>query len=132
RTVCVMTTLLTVDGLASMPTLGQRVLAGSAGLGRVVLWAHSCEMPDPWRWLGPEELLMTVGLCVPESAEAQVEFVRHLHRARIAGVTIGDDQIAPPITSAMLEEADRLGFPVLATAHTVPFVTVARTVSMAN
>jgi PucR family transcriptional regulator, purine catabolism regulatory protein len=115
-----------------MPTLGQEVLAGASGLDRVVLWAHSCEMPDPWRWLGPDELLMTVGLSLPESDLDQVEFVRRLDSAQLSGMTIGDDQMAPPISPSMLAEADRLGFPVLSTRHNVPFVVLGRTVSMAN
>ena len=127
-----MSALMTVKDLVSMPTLGQRLLAGGAGEGRVVLWAHTCEMPDPWRWLGPDELLMTTGLCIPHAQEAQVEFIRKLSDARLAGVTIGEEEMAPPLHPAMLREADRLAFPVLSTSHPVPFVTVARTVSMAS
>lgn len=115
-----------------MQTLGQRVLAGEKGLDRVVLWAHSCEMPDPWTWLGPDELLMTVGLCLPTGASDQVAFVQRLKAAQLAGMTIGDDQMAPPVTAAMLTEADRLDFPVLSTDHSVPFVVVGRTVALAN
>lgn len=124
--------LLTVKDLVSMPTLGQSLLAGEQGLGRVVLWAHSCEMPDPWRWLGPDELLMTTGLCIPAQEDAQVEFIRELDRARLAGITVGEEEMAPPLHPAMLQEAELLGFPVLTTSHPVPFVRLARTVSMAN
>lgn len=106
--------MLTVGDLVTMPTLGQRLLAGSEGLNRPVLWARSCELPDPWRWLGPDELLMTVGLCVPEHAEAQVQFIRRLAESSLAGVTIGDDDPALTLSLEMLNEADRLGFPVLA------------------
>ncbi|MBI0375469.1 PucR family transcriptional regulator [Streptomyces albiflaviniger] len=124
--------LLTVGDLLGMPTLGQRLLAGSQGLDRPVLWAHSCELPDPWRWLGPGELLMTVGLCVPEDAETQVEFIRRLADASLAGVTIGDDDPAPALSHEMLTEADRLGFPLLRTSLAVPFVSLGRTVALAG
>lgn len=124
--------LLTVGDLLGMPTLGQRLLAGSQGLDRPVLWAHSCELPDPWRWLGPSELLMTVGLCVPEDAKAQVEFIRRLADASLAGVTIGDDAPAPVLSHEMLTEADRLGFPLLRTSLAVPFVSLGRTVALAG
>lgn len=127
-----METLLSVGDLVAMPTLGQRVVAGDLGLSRVVLWAHSCELTDPWRWLGPDELLMTVGLCVPEDPGAQVEFVHQLAASKLAGVTIGDDEPAPTLSSEMLAEADRLGFPLLRTSIAVPFVSIGRTVALAG
>lgn len=124
--------MMTVGDLLAMPTLGQRLVAGAAGLENPVLWAHSCELPEPWRWLGPDELLMTVGLCVPEESGAQVEFIRRLANASLAGVTIGDDDPAPALSQEMLNEADRLGFPLLRTAVTVPFVSLGRTVALAG
>src|SRR3712207_7382967 len=48
-----------------------QVVAGAAGLDRPVLWAHTCETPEPTRWLGPNELLMTMGDCVPSGSRAQ-------------------------------------------------------------
>ena len=60
-----MTESLKVRNLLDMDALGTSLLAGQNGLDRVVLWAHSCEMPNPEQWLGPNELLMTVGLCIP-------------------------------------------------------------------
>ncbi|MFD1210731.1 PucR family transcriptional regulator [Arthrobacter sp. GCM10027362] len=123
---------LRVRNLVGMEALGTSLLAGADGLDRVVLWAHSCEMPSPERWLGPNELLMTIGLCIPPGEADQVEFIRRLHQAQLAGVTVGDDQMAPEITPGMLAEADRLGFPVMLTAHTVPFAVIGRTVAAAN
>ncbi|MBO4254647.1 hypothetical protein GRC12_12285 [Streptomyces griseorubiginosus] len=127
-----MADLLTVGDLVGMPTLGQTVLAGADGLDHVVLWAHSCEMPDPWSWLGPDELLMTVGLCLPTSSKDQVALIEHLKRAQLSGMTVGDDQMAPPLTPEMFAAANRLGFPILLTDHSVPFITVGRTVALAN
>ncbi|MFB8000393.1 PucR family transcriptional regulator [Streptomyces sp. NPDC056002] len=124
--------MLTLADVVAMPTLGQRVLAGAAGLDRVVLWAHSCEMPDPWSWIDRDELLMTVGLGLPRTPGEQTAFVRKLAAAGVAGMTVGDDGMAPPLTPELLQEAERLGFPILSTDHAVPFVVVARTVALAN
>lgn len=124
--------VLRVDDLVSTTSLDVTVLAGGAGLNREVLWAHSCEMSDPERWLGPHELLMTVGLCVPEDAEAQVGFVGRLDDAGLAGLMIGDHETAPPVSDAMLAEADRRAFPVLLAATHTPYAVVARHVAAAN
>lgn len=124
--------LLTVEDLASTASLRAKVLAGRDGLRREVLWAHSCEMPAPEQWLGPHELLMTVGLCVPASPEDQRDFIGRLDDAGLAGLMLGDHEIAPPVSPEMLAEADRRGFPVLLTDAQTPYAVVARHVAAAS
>ncbi|WP_434616110.1 PucR family transcriptional regulator [Arthrobacter sp. A5] len=123
---------LRIRSLTDIPALGSRVVAGAGGLDREVVWAHSCEMPDPTQWLGPDELLMTVGLCVPSAAEEQVSFIGRLDDSRLAAIAIGDELMSPPLSQAMLDEADRRGFPILLISHKVPFAAIGRTVAAAN
>ncbi|MFF5989485.1 PucR family transcriptional regulator [Prauserella flavalba] len=123
---------ITVQDIVSMDQLACSVVAGVDGLARPVLWAHSCELADPWTWLGRDELLMTVGICVPSGEQAQVRFIEQLDAKGIAGVALGDHLVAPPLTSAMLAKADELRFPVLSVRHTTPFAALARTVAIAS
>lgn len=123
---------ITVRDLVAMDQLACSVLVGTEGLDRPVLWAHSCELPDPWTWLGGQELLMTVGICIPEDAHEQVRFVDELAGKGLAGVALGDHHLAPPLTAAMLARAEELRFPVLLVRHTTPFAAVARTVAIAG
>lgn len=123
---------LTVAGLVSDPSLSTDVLSGAGGTDRPVFWAHSCEMDEPWRWLQPHELLMTVGHCVPSGSEAQRGFIAALDEAGLAGITIGRDGIAPHLTKALFEESDSRNFPVLRTNHRIPFAAIARLVASSN
>lgn len=123
---------ITVSALVAIPSLGTRVVAGASGVHRVITWAHACELDDPWRWLGDGELLMTTGIGVPSPAYAQACYVEKLAAAGLAGVAIGEDMLAPELSSRMLETSDRLGLPVLMTRGEVPFITLARTVAGAN
>ncbi|MCW2774528.1 MAG: putative purine catabolism regulatory protein [Nocardioides sp.] len=123
---------LTIDDLVAMEQLGCTVIAGADGGRRRVVWAHSCELEDPWNWVGADELLMTVGMCVPRDDAAQVRFVRRLREHGVAGVAIGDDLKGPPISAAMAAEADRLAFPVITVSHTIPFAALGRTVALAS
>src|SRR5439155_657594 len=52
---------ITVRELLQLPHLRLTLTAGQAGLGRQVSWVHSSDLPDPWEWLGPAELLLTNG-----------------------------------------------------------------------
>ncbi|GAA2623655.1 PucR family transcriptional regulator [Streptomyces vastus] len=123
---------LTLRELLAIPQITNKVLAGSAGLDRPVVWAHACEMPAPWDWVGEGELLMSIGHCVPADESGQARFVRHLAEAGLCGVALGDYPPMPRLSQAMLDTADDLGFPVLLTAHDTPFSVVARAVATAN
>ncbi|WP_347338853.1 PucR family transcriptional regulator ligand-binding domain-containing protein [Mycolicibacterium sp. P9-64] len=123
---------MTVGGLASMRQLGCQAIAGMGGLDRRVVWAHSCELEDPWNWLSSGELLMTTGICVPSDERAQVELIQNLFKAGIAGIAIGDDFRAPPLHQGMLAEADALDFPILTVTHSTPFAALGRTVAVAS
>lgn len=125
------TQFLTVADLVATASLNTSVLAGRDGLGRQVLWAHSCEMTDPEHWLGPHELLMTVGLCVPSEAVEQAAFVARLDDAGLAGMMIGDHEPAPALSTEMFAEADRRGFPLLLAGPQIPYAVVARHVAAA-
>ena len=126
------TRALTIADLVATPGLETRLLAGRGGLTREVLWAHSCEMADPSQWLGPHELLMTVGLCVPTDAEEQAAFVARLDEAELAGIMIGDHAPAPALSDTMFAEADRRDFPILLAGPLTPYAVVARHVASAN
>ncbi|MGW4338796.1 PucR family transcriptional regulator [Rhodococcus koreensis] len=122
---------LTVGDLVAMRQLACSMVAGAAGTGRIVVWAQVCELPDPWNWLGKDDLLMTTGMSLPAAADAQRQFVRRLSEAGLAGIAIGDDLLAPPLTQDMLAEADEQCFPVVSVGHATPFVAIGRTVAIA-
>lgn len=119
---------LTVRDLIANPTLRTRVLAGSDGVERVLTWAHSIEVANPWEWTGNGELLMTTGHNFPADPEGQVHFIQQLDANGISGLALAE-KMAAALTSQAAAEANRLGFPVLETAYEVPFVLVARAVA---
>ena len=123
---------LTIADIIDDASLDTWMVSGAAGSERPVLWAHSCEMPDPSQWLQPHELLMTTGMCVPAGGEAQRSFIAALDEAGLAGMTIGEDGLAPPLTEAMMDESQRRGFPILRTGPNTPFVAIGRMVASSN
>jgi purine catabolism regulator len=123
---------LTVEQLVARSELGTRVIAGAAGLPRPIGWAHACEMPDPWRWIGDGDLLMTTGLGVPAPAKQQVAYVERLAAVGAAGVAIGEDMEAPPLHLAMLDAAERCELPLMLTRYEIPFISLARAVIESN
>lgn len=58
-----------------MPELRTRFFAGEQSGDRTVRWAHVCELPDPTEWLGEGDLLMTTGIGLPRTSEAQAAYI---------------------------------------------------------
>lgn len=123
---------ITVNELVALPTLHTRILAGRSGADRAVQWAHTCELPDPWKWLGTGDLLLSDGYNFPADAAEQVRFLEELARAALSGLALAEGMHAPPLTREAIAAADAMGFPVLETAYSVPFVTLVRTVADSN
>lgn len=120
---------MNINELTSNPLLKTTFLAGHGGRDRPVNWAHTSEVKDPWNWLGEGDLLLTTGHNVPYESDAQVEFIKKLADGGLSGIAIGEDFYAPPVSAEAKEVADELGFPILATAHEIPFALVAQTVA---
>ena len=119
----------TVGDLLAVPAVRTASLTPGVGEDRVITWAHVCELAEPWHWLGEGALVMTTGIGVPATTDEQCAYLAGMRRAGIAGVAIDDTMLETPFTEPALAYAAHLGFPVLATAHEVPFVTVAMVVA---
>ena len=120
---------ITVKQLVDTPHIGTRFHAGRAGGEQAINWAHSCEMPDPWDWLEPFDMLMTNGIGVPADAGEQSRYIDHLADAGISAIAVGEGVGAPPISGAMAAASERRALPILLTAYEVPFAAVARVVA---
>ena len=118
--------IVTVADLVSITGLEVRVIAGEAGLDREITWAHSCEQPDPETWLDTDELLMTIGIGVPQGDAEQVEYLRKISEAGLSGLMAGIDERLPTLSDAMLDEANERDFPILLVPKHIPFVAVSR------
>jgi purine catabolism regulator len=130
---------LTIREIVRIPNLRTRIVAGRRGEGREVRWAGVCELPDPTEWLGEGDLLMTIGLAIPEGPDAQREWIELLAGSGLSGLALcesgsspGAGMRSPPLTPALRKSADRLGFPVLMVEHQVPFVALAHAVMDAS
>lgn len=120
---------ITVKQLVDTPHIRTRFHAGRTGGEQVINWAHSCEMPDPWDWLEPFDMLMTNGIGVPADPASQARYIDCLADAGISAVAVGQDVAAPPISPAMVAASERRALPILLTAFEVPFAAVARVVA---
>lgn len=121
---------LTIADLVAMPHLSLKLVAGAGGQENAVLWTHTSELVDPGPWLEGGELLIVNGFGIPEEAPEQVDYLNRLAQHRLAGLAVSVR--APELTSELLDEADRLAFPVLRIPREIPFIELSYLVANAS
>ncbi|MEV0596661.1 PucR family transcriptional regulator [Nonomuraea cavernae] len=122
---------LTVEDLLRSPALQLRLLAGEAGLGRSVSWAHVSELDDPTPWLLGAEVIMTTGIGVPRTAAAQRAYLERLDDAGVSALALSAQLHVPPLHRALFDVAEERGMPLLEVPLAVPFIAIAQEVAAA-
>jgi PucR family transcriptional regulator, purine catabolism regulatory protein len=100
---------------------GARLLAGSAGLDRVVQRLNVMEVPDILPWVKPNELLLTTGYPLRHTPQALADLVSDLDERGLSALAIKLHRYIDELPPQMLERADRLGFPIIELPDGVAF-----------
>jgi purine catabolism regulator len=112
---------LTVGKLVS--ELGLELAAGQSRAETPVRWVHISEEVDPTPWLSGGELLLTSGTQFAADDDREY-FIDRLAAHNLAGLGFGltDGVRRPP--AALVERAERAGFPLFEVPHSMPFITI--------
>ncbi|HEX4252643.1 MAG TPA: PucR family transcriptional regulator ligand-binding domain-containing protein [Pseudonocardia sp.] len=99
------------------------VLAGEQHLDQPVRWVHAGEIPDIHRFLTGGEMLLTAGLGMGTTAEQQRSFVRRVARANAAVLVVElAGRAFTTMPTAVVDEAEALGLPLVGLRDEIPFV----------
>ena len=122
--------MLTVAELLADPALGLALVAGEVQADREIEAAAVSELSHPGPWLQGGELLLTIGLLMPDSTDGCLAYMTELHRAGVRAVGLGlgaelPHQCAP---ERLIAAADALDMPLLTVPDGVPFIAVTKAV----
>lgn len=120
--------MIDVAGLAATEGLGMTVVAGEAGTGRLITWAHTVDLPDPWNWVSAGDLVMTTSAGMPSSPTEQVDWVCRLADTQASALLVAAPEGSIPISPEMAAEADRRKFTILTADFDLEFARVSRVV----
>jgi DNA-binding PucR family transcriptional regulator len=118
--------VLTVEQLLGAPELDVSLSAGAAGVGNRIAWITISELRDPTPWLEGGELVLTTGLGIGRRDQDQRRYLRRLDEHGLAGMGFGLGFGYKEVPPALVAEADRLGFPIVAVPYAVPFIALTK------
>ncbi|WP_188962243.1 PucR family transcriptional regulator [Deinococcus aquiradiocola] len=114
---------LALPCLAGARLVSARAEAGPDSL-RDVTSAHVVDLPDPFGWLRPGQLLLTTGMHWPREGEALRAFMRGYARAGVAVLGLAVPQYLEALPEPARQEAELLGLPVLEIPWETPFADI--------
>ncbi|MFA1547567.1 PucR family transcriptional regulator [Actinomadura chokoriensis] len=113
---------LSVGEVLGVSTLnGARLIAGRAGLERVVQRLNVMEVPDILSWVKPNELLLTTGYPLRNTPQSLDNLVADLDERGLAALAIKLGRYLDSLPAEMIEQADRRGFPLILLPNDVGF-----------
>jgi purine catabolism regulator len=113
---------VSVGELLGVSTLAKaRLLAGGSGLGRIVQRLNVMEVPDILAWVKPHELLLTTGYPLRNTPQSLSRLVADLDERGLSALGIKLGRYVDELPAEMVEQADRLGFPLIQLPDDVGF-----------
>lgn len=106
------------------------IRAGADHLSRPVRWVHTSEVLDIARLLRGGEVLLVGGASLAEATEQERRtYVAELAERGVAGLALETGTRLPAIPPEMVDEAERLGFPLVELHAVVRFVEVTQAIN---
>jgi len=99
------------------------VVAGHRGLDNPIRWTHILDHPHVNEWTKGGEVLLTSGLGIYDSTEAQEKYILEAAEKKIAAIFIAKEYL-PQTTPRMRELADEYGLPLVELPRKTAFVEV--------
>jgi purine catabolism regulator len=113
--------MLTVNGL--LEETGLSLVAGAESADLPIRWVHASELLDPTPWLSGGELLLTTGIQL-RTEEEERQYIRRLVDHHLAGIGFGIGLAHDATPPAIVDEAQRLGFPLFEVPYEMPFIAI--------
>jgi purine catabolism regulator len=101
------------DALTIYPLSEGKLTAGRKGLRRIVKSVNVMDAPDISDWVREGDILFTTAYLMKDDPAEGVRLLRKLAAKGAAGIGIKLGRFWTSVPEDMLEEADRLGFPLI-------------------
>lgn len=101
------------EALAVYPLSEARLVAGAGGTSRLMKSVNVMDAPDIADWIKSGEMLFTTAFLMKDDQDEAIKLMRRLNERGCAGMGVKLGRFWDVIPQAIIEEADRLQFPLL-------------------
>jgi len=101
------------EALSIYPLSEAKLVAGESGTGRAIRSINIMDAPDIADWIKPGELLFTTAYLLKDDLCEVTTLMRKLHERGGVGLGIKLGRFWQRIPQCAIDEADRIGFPLL-------------------
>jgi PucR family transcriptional regulator, purine catabolism regulatory protein len=117
---------VSVEEVLKIPELdGARVVAGHAGLARVLDEVTIVAARETFGYLRPDQLILAAGETLVETPAGLVPLLSELDQAGVAGLIVKPPQWVAALPKEIFELADTLDFPLIEVPETAPLNDIA-------
>jgi purine catabolism regulator len=106
------------------PLRQARIVAGESGLDSVIRSVNVMEVPDIVNWVHPGELLVSTFYPLRDDKAAVETLIPRLAEKGLAGLAVTPASYIDELPKCMVDDADRLGFPLIELPPRVSFVDI--------
>ena len=122
--------MLTLKQALQLPIMAKaRVVAGAGGLEKPIRWVHNVAVPNAADWLHGGELVLTTVYNMPETPEAQCEFLRQLAARGVVAAVITIGLLVDEIPEHLRAVGDEVGLPLIELPYQIRFVDIAKIIN---
>jgi purine catabolism regulator len=101
------------NALAIFPFSEGKLVAGKSGISRVLKAVNIIDAPDFVQWAKEGDMFFTTAYLFKDRVEDAIQIMRNLHQRQSAGLGIKLGRFWSEMPSELIEEADKLGFPLI-------------------
>lgn len=101
-----------------------KVVAGHQGLDRIIENITIMEVPDIVKWLKGKELILTSLFAIKDDIDAQNILIQRLYYAGATALAIKPFETMDGIPKGIIENANKLGFPVIQIPKDVKYLDI--------
>jgi len=105
---------ITIDKILEIKEIdGLKLVAGKQGSDNIISNVNILDNPDTFDWLIAGDLLLTTGYIFKDDVLFQKKLIQELFERNCAGLGVKVKRYFEQVPEIMLNEADRLGFPII-------------------
>jgi PucR family transcriptional regulator, purine catabolism regulatory protein len=106
------------------PLRKARIVAGASGLDNVIRSVNVMEVPDIVNWVRPGEFLVSTLYPLRDDKAAVETLIPQLVEKQLSGMAVTPESYIDELPKCMVDDANRLGFPLIELPPRVSFVDI--------